>query len=237
MIWTQKAIPESSDVDLLVDCLKVPKPIANLLVQRGIKTFDDAKAFFRPDLSQLHDPFLMKDMHKAVNRVNQAFQNKENILVYGDYDVDGTTSVALVYSYLKEIHNQVIAYIPDRYKEGYGLSKAGIDYAKSKNVSLIICLDCGIKAIDKVEYANKLGIDIIICDHHRPGKNIPDAIAVLDPKQDDCHYPYDELCGCGIGFKLLQALQQKAKKDFKELVPYLDLVATAIGSDIVPITG
>ncbi|RRO20277.1 single-stranded-DNA-specific exonuclease RecJ [Flavobacteriaceae bacterium 14752] len=237
MIWTQKALPETSDVDSLVECLKASRPIASLLVQRGIKTFDEAKAFFRPDLSHLHDPFLMKDMDKAVNRINQAIQNHENILVYGDYDVDGTTSVALVYSYLKDIHNSTLAYIPDRYKEGYGLSKTGIDYAKSKNASLIICLDCGIKAIDKVEYANRLGVDIIICDHHRPGKNIPDAIAVLDPKQDDCHYPYDELCGCGIGFKLLQALHQKANKNFKMLIPYLDLVATAIGSDIVPITG
>jgi len=237
MIWTPKAIPEPSDVDSLVECLKIPKTIATLLSQRGIKTYNEAKTFFRPDLSQLHDPFLMKGMHSAVRRINRAFQNNENILVYGDYDVDGTTSVALVYSYLKKIHKPTFAYIPDRYKEGYGLSTAGIDYANSNNVSLIICLDCGIKAIDKVKYANRLGVDIIICDHHRPGKHIPDAVAVLDPKQDDCQYPYDELCGCGIGFKLIQALHQKAEKNFTELVPYLDLVATAIGSDIVPITG
>lgn len=237
MIWSPKAIPKISEVDSLIKSLKVSKPIATLLAQRGIKNYDEAKAFFRPDLSSLHDPFLMKDMGKAVNRISQAFQNNENILVYGDYDVDGTTSVALVYSYLKEVHTQSIAYIPDRYKEGYGLSKAGIDYARSNNAGLIICLDCGIKALDKVDYASSLGIDIIICDHHRPGKKTPDAIAVLDPKQNDCYYPYDELCGCGIGFKLIQALHQDAQKDFKELIPYLDLVSTAIGSDIVPITG
>lgn len=237
MIWTPKAIPDTSDVDTLVRSLNVPLPIASLLVQRGIKNYEEAKDFFRPDLSKLHDPFLMKGMTKAVNRINQALQNDETILVYGDYDVDGTTSVALVHSYLKLFHKQSLAYIPDRYKEGYGLSKAGIDYAKSENVGLIICLDCGIKAIDKIDYANSLSIDSIICDHHRPGQNIPNAVAVLDPKQDDCHYPYDELCGCGIGFKLIQALHQHAQKDFKELIPFLDLVATAIGSDIVPITG
>ncbi|MGX1023335.1 single-stranded-DNA-specific exonuclease RecJ [Psychroflexus sp. MBR-150] len=237
MIWTPKTTPNTTEVNALVEGLKVSRSIATLLAQRGITNFEEAKAFFRPDLSQLHNPFLMKGMENAVNRINQAFQNKENILVYGDYDVDGTTSVALVYSYLKPIHNQTNAYIPDRYKEGYGLSIAGIDYAKSKNISLIICLDCGIKAIEKVDYANSLGIDIIICDHHRPGQNIPKAIAVLDPKQNDCHYPFDELCGCGIGFKLIQALHQNANKNFKDLIPYLDLVATAIGSDIVPITG
>ncbi len=237
MIWKQKDTPDSFLVDKHIKDLNVPKPISKLLVQRGISNFSEAKDFFRPNLSNLHDPFLMKGMDTAVNRINKAFQNHECILVYGDYDVDGTTSVALVYSYLRDFHYSTIAYIPDRYKEGYGLSTAGIDYAKSKNVSLVICLDCGIKAIDKINYANSLGIDVIICDHHRPGKDIPLATAVLDPKQEDCHYPYDELCGCGIGFKLIQAIHQNANKNFEKLIPYLDLVATAIGSDIVPITG
>ena len=237
MIWRHKNIPDSSYIDEHINNLKVSKPIATLLAQRDIKDYDEAKDFFRPDLNKLHDPFLMKDMDVAVNRINKAFSNQENILIYGDYDVDGTTSVALVYSYFIKKHPQTFAYIPDRYKEGYGLSIAGIDYAKANNVSLMICLDCGIKAIDKVEYANSKNIDIIICDHHRPGNIVPDALAVLDPKQDDCYYPFDELCGCGIGFKLIQALQQKAQEPFENIVSYLDLVATAIGSDIVPVTG
>jgi len=237
MIWRQKDISDQNQVDEHIDKLKVSKPIATLLAQRGIYGYEAAKNFFRPDLKKLHDPFLMKDMDVAVKRINQAFNNQEKIMIYGDYDVDGTTSVALVYSYFKEIHDQTFAYIPDRYKEGYGLSIAGIDYAKDHAISLIVCLDCGIKAIDKVKYANSKDIDIIICDHHRPGKTVPGALAVLDPKQEDCHYPYNELCGCGIGFKLIQALQQKAQKPFEGILPYLDLVATAIGSDIVPITG
>lgn len=237
MIWQQKDIPNQTLVDEHLEKLKVPKPIAMLLAQRAISDYEAAKDFFRPDLNKLNDPFLMKDMAIAVKRINQAFKNQEKILIYGDYDVDGTTSVSLVYSYFKNIHDQTIPYIPDRYKEGYGLSYAGIDFAKTENISLIICLDCGIKAIDKVDYANSKNIDIIICDHHRPGISVPDATAVLDPKQEDCHYPYDELCGCGIGFKLIQALHQKAQKPFKDILPYLDLVATAIGSDIVPITG
>lgn len=237
MIWREKDIPEQTFVDEHLKNLKVPKPIAILLAQRGINGYDAAKDFFRPDINKLHDPFLMKDMATAVKRINQALNHQENVLVYGDYDVDGTTSVALVYSYFKKFHNQTLAYIPDRYKEGYGLSYTSIDYAKNHDVNLIICLDCGIKAIDKVDYANSMGIDIIICDHHRPGKTIPNAVAVLDPKQDDCQYPFGELCGCGIGFKLIQALQQKSQKPFEAILPYLDLVATAIGSDIVPITG
>mgnify|MGYP005844050861 CR=1 FL=1 len=237
MIWRQKDIPNQAQVNEHLDKLKVPYVIAMLLAQRRIYGYEAAKDFFRPDLKKLHDPFLMKDMDVAVERINQAFENQEKVLIYGDYDVDGTTSVALVYSYFKEIHDHTLAYIPDRYKEGYGLSYAGIDYAKAENASLIICLDCGIKAIDKVDYANSKDIDTIICDHHRPGNTVPKALAVLDPKQENCHYPFDELCGCGIGFKLIQALQQKAQKPFENILPYLDLVATAIGSDIVPITG
>jgi single-stranded-DNA-specific exonuclease len=237
MIWQQRDKPEPSQIEEHLKKLKVSKPIATILAQRGIFGYNKAKDFFRPSLNNLHDPFLMKDMSLAVKRIQSAIEKGENVLVYGDYDVDGTTSVALVYSYLYNIYPNCSAYIPDRYKEGYGLSYAGIDYASDNDVSLIICLDCGIKALDKVEYARSKNIDIVICDHHRPGKNIPKAVAVLDPKQDDCNYPYDELCGCGIGFKLIQALQQTLHKPFEEIIPYLDLVATAIGSDIVPITG
>src|SRR5690606_32985248 len=231
------AAPAKEDVIRLANHLNVDHCIASLLIQRGVKDFDQSKAFFRPSLDDLHDPFLMKDMQKAVNRIQKAIENKEHILIYGDYDVDGTTSVALLYSYLSESYSLVSTYIPDRYKEGYGVSYAGIDYAKSHNYSLIIALDCGIKAIDKVAYAKEKGIDFIICDHHRPGLEIPDAIAVLDPKQEDCPYPYKELCGCGVGFKLIQALASHNGKTITDLIPYLDLVATAIGADIVPITG
>jgi len=237
MIWQKKDKPEPSKIDEHLKNLKVSKPIATLLAQRGVHGYDASKDFFRPSLEKLHNPFLMKDMEVAVRRIQKALENEEHILIYGDYDVDGTTSVALVYSYFSTIYSQCSAYIPDRYKEGYGLSIAGIDYASDNEVSLIICLDCGIKAVEKIEYAKSKNIDIIICDHHRPGENVPDAIAVLDPKQEDCNYPYDELCGCGIGFKLIQAMHQKQDKPFEELLPYLDLVATAIGSDIVPITG
>ena len=211
--------------------------MAALLVQRGIETFDEAKAFFRPSLSDLHDPYLMKDMDKAVARIEQAIASNECILVFGDYDVDGTTAVSLVSSYLKTYYPNVDTYIPDRYKEGYGVSNAGIDYADDNGCTLIIALDCGIKSIDKVEYAKAKGIDFIICDHHRPGDTLPDAVAVLDPKRDDCDYPYDELCGCGVGFKLIQALGINRGETIDELIPYLDLVATAIAADIVPITG
>lgn len=237
MIWQENNIPNQTHVDIHLKNLKVPKPIAILLAQRGIYDYNTAKDFFRPDLKKLHNPFLMKDMEKAVKRVQQALNTGEKILIYGDYDVDGTTSVALVYTYLKAIHDQTFAYIPDRYQEGYGLSIQGIDYAVEKDIDLIICLDCGIKAVDKIEYAANKGVDIIICDHHRPGNKRPNASAILDPKQDDCQYPYDELCGCGIGFKLIQAIHQKHQKPFVEIIPYLDLVVTAIGSDIVPITG
>ncbi|NJW53851.1 single-stranded-DNA-specific exonuclease RecJ [Salinimicrobium oceani] len=237
MRWTLKPKPDPEIVEHLQDVLGVEKAIASLLAQRNITSFEEAKKFFRPDLADLHDPYLMKDMDLAVARIELALQKGENIMVYGDYDVDGTTSVALVSSYLKKIYPNVATYIPDRYDEGYGVSYKGIDFAADNDISLIIALDCGIKAIEKVAYASKKGVDFIICDHHRPGAGIPDAVAVLDPKRADCNYPYKELCGCGVGFKLLQALNQKRGESFDLLIPYLDLVATAIGADIVPVTG
>lgn len=237
MRWTLKPTPNTITTTALAEQLNIPIKIAKLLVQRGIDTFDKARQFFRPSLEDLHDPFLMKDMDKAVSRINTAFECEENILVYGDYDVDGTTSVALMSSYLLSHYSQVATYIPDRYAEGYGVSYKSIDYAHDNDITLIIALDCGIKAIDKIAYAKKLGIDFIVCDHHRPGSELPDAVAVLDPKRPDCKYPYNELCGCGVGFKLIQALEQVKGLPVKTLIPYLDLVATAIGADIVPITG
>lgn len=237
MRWNVKPIQNLENLHALSQSLQVDPTIAQLLLARGIDSFDKAKQFFRPSLDELHDPFLMKDMDKAVARIEQAIAQGENILVYGDYDVDGTTSVALVSSYLKTYHPMIATYIPDRYAEGYGVSYMGIDYASDNDITLIIALDCGIKAIDKVAYAKEKGIDFIICDHHRPGPQLPDAVAVLDPKRDDCEYPYDELCGCGVGFKLISALSRKRNQPFSELHPYLDLVATAIGADIVPITG
>lgn len=237
MRWTVKPIPNPEKVQNLQQALGVEKAIATLLVQRGIETFEEAKKFFRPSLKDLHDPFLMKDMDKAVARIEQALAEGENILVYGDYDVDGTTSVALMSSYLKTRTPQIATYIPDRYAEGYGVSYQGIDYAADNDISLIIALDCGIKAIEKVAYAKEKGVDFIICDHHRPGKEIPNAVAVLDPKREDCEYPYKELCGCGVGFKLIQALEEKIGNPVETLMPFFDLVATAIGADIVPITG
>lgn len=237
MRWTLKPQPDPEKVQHLAEALNVDVVIASLLVQRGVETYDEARAFFRPTLEALHDPYLMKDMDKAVARIEQAIAGGENILVFGDYDVDGTTAVSLVSSYLKTIYPDVDTYIPDRYAEGYGVSFAGIDYADDNGCSLIIALDCGIKSIDKVAYAKEKGIDFIICDHHRPGDTLPDAVAVLDPKRDDCTYPYDELCGCGVGFKLIQALAGNRGQTIFDLVPYLDLVATAIAADIVPITG
>ncbi|HEA31513.1 MAG TPA: single-stranded-DNA-specific exonuclease RecJ [Leeuwenhoekiella sp.] len=237
MRWSLKPIPEKRTIETLAGELGVPKIIAQLLVQRGVDTFAKAKKFFRPSLDDLHDPFLMKDMDLAVNRIEKAIENEENILVYGDYDVDGTTSVALMGSYLQSRYPNVATYIPDRYAEGYGISYQGIDFAHDNGITLIIALDCGIKALDKVRYAKEKGIDFIICDHHRPGENIPDAVAVLDPKRADCNYPFDELCGCGVGFKLVQALAGRQGQTVEELSIYLDLVATAIGADIVPITG
>ena len=237
MRWTIKPQPQPEKIKVLQQALDIDASIATLLLQRGIETFEEAKTFFRPSLDDLHDPFLMKDMDKAVARIEKAIINKENILVYGDYDVDGTTSVALMSSYLKTKHSLVYTYIPNRYDEGYGISYKGINFALENNFSLIIALDCGVKAIEKVAYAKQLGIDFIICDHHRPADKIPEAAAVLDPKQDDCNYPYKELCGCGVGFKLIQALASKEGKTADDLVEYLDLVATAIGADIVPIDG
>ncbi len=244
--WKIKEAVEESIVKKLISELGIDTITANLLIQRGITSFEEAKKFFRPSLEDLHDPFLMKDMDKAIERIELAFKTKEKILVYGDYDVDGTTSVALIYSFLKKMfakfvgsngHSLIDYYIPDRYAEGYGISFQGIDYAKENNFSLIIALDCGIKAIDKIDYANERNIDFIICDHHRPGSTLPNAVAVLDPKRTDCHYPYDELCGCGVGFKLAQGFVQKNKLDFEELTEYLDLTAISIASDLVPITG
>ncbi|HLV70283.1 MAG TPA: DHH family phosphoesterase, partial [Xanthomarina sp.] len=235
MRWTLKPKPETEKLAALQKALQVNEVVATLLLQRGIETYEDAKTFFRPSLEHLHDPFLMKDMDKAVLRIEQAMANHENILVFGDYDVDGTSSVALMSTYLKTKTEQVATYIPDRYNEGYGVSIKGIDFAEDNDFSLIIALDCGVKAIDKVAYAKKKGIDFIICDHHRPGKNLPDAVAVLDPKRNDCNYPFKELCGCGVGFKLIQALALNEGKPVEELTEYLDLVATAIGADIVPI--
>lgn len=235
MRWTLKPKPHPEKIKALQKALDIDAHIATLLVQRGIETFDEAKTFFRPSLSDLHNPFLMKDMDKAVARIEKAIANKENILVYGDYDVDGTTSVALMSSYLKTRYDAVATYIPDRYDEGYGVSYKGIDFANDNDFSLIIALDCGVKAIDKVAYAKEKGIDFIICDHHRPSDKLPDAIAILDPKRDDCNYPFKELCGCGVGFKLIQALALNEGKTVEDLTEYLDLVATAIGADIVPI--
>lgn len=237
MRWTLKPKHDDEQVMALAEILKVDRLIAQLLLQREITSYEEAKKFFRPQLSDLHDPFLMKDMELAVKRIEHAIQANENILVYGDYDVDGTTAVALLSSYLLTLYPNVATYIPDRYTEGYGISYSGIDFADDNGFTLIIALDCGIKAIEKVAYASKKGIDFIICDHHRPGNIIPDAIAVLDPKREDCNYPYDELCGCGIGFKLIQAINSNREDSFDKLIPYLDLVATAIGADIVPITG
>ncbi|MEO9077204.1 MAG: single-stranded-DNA-specific exonuclease RecJ [Gelidibacter sp.] len=237
MRWTLKPKPELSKLNYLSESLQVEASIASLLLSRGIETYEEAKQFFRPSLNELHDPFLMKDMDKAVERVEKAIANGENILVFGDYDVDGTTSVALMSSYLKTRTDAVATYIPDRYEEGYGVSIKGIDFAHDNDFSLIITLDCGIKAIDKVAYAKEKGIDFIICDHHRPGLELPAAVAILDPKREDCSYPYDELCGCGVGFKLVQALASRQGQSIEDLTHYLDLVATAIGADIVPITG
>jgi len=211
--------------------------LADLLVNRGIWNFDDARRFFRPDLSALHDPFLMRDMDKAIARIEQAIGNKERVLIYGDYDVDGTTAVAVVFSFFRQFHSRLEFYLPDRYAEGYGISKQGIDYAAENGFSLVIALDCGIKALDKITYARERGVDFIIGDHHLPGDQLPEAVAVLDPKRADCPYPYKELPGCGIGFKIIQAFIQKNNMDIQQCYQYLDLVAVGIASDIVPISG
>lgn len=235
--WIIKDQGEKSEVEALSEALNVDKIVSTLLVQRGIKGFEEAKSYFRPQLEDLHDPFLMADMTQAVDRIGSAMNRHERILVYGDYDVDGTTAVALVYSFLRRKSDNVGYYIPDRYSEGYGVSSQGIQYAKENNYSLIVALDCGIKAVDKVKDAGKMGIDFIVCDHHTPGNELPDAVAVLDPKRKDCNYPYKELSGCGVGFKLVQALAKINDIPFEELVPLLGLVAVSIASDIVHING
>jgi len=237
MRWTLKPEPNKEKIAKLAFDLQVDTTIAKILLQRNIETFEEAKKYFRPSLKDIHNPFLMKDMDVAVARIETAILNNENILVFGDYDVDGTTAVSLVASYLKTIHPNIATYIPDRYAEGYGVSYMGIDFAEDNDFSLIIALDCGIKAIDKVNYAKEKNIDFIICDHHKPGKEIPKAVAVLNAKREDCTYPFDELCGCGVGFKLIQALGVSRNQTIEDFVPYLDLVATAIAADIVPMNG
>ena len=217
--------------------LGIHKVLADLLINRGVETFEDARRFFRPDLSMLHDPFLMQDMEKAIVRIEEAIGNKEGVLIYGDYDVDGTTAVSVVYNFFRQFHSRLEFYLPDRYTEGYGISTQGIDYAAENGFTLIIALDCGIKAVDKVAYARERGIDFIIGDHHLPGEQLPAAVAVLDPKRADCGYPYQELPGCGIGFKIIQAFIQKNNMDIQQCYQYLDLVAVGIASDIVPLTG
>ena len=236
-IYTTLSEQQCEIQNKLADELSISPVLSQLLVQREIFTYDDARNFFRPDLANLHDPFLMADMDKAVERLTKAMRHNEKILVYGDYDVDGTTSVSLVYKFLQKFHNNIDFYIPDRYNEGYGISIQGIDYAAQNGFKLIIALDCGIKAVEKVKYASSLGVDFVICDHHTPDAVLPPAVAVLDPKRDDCNYPYKHLSGCGVGFKLMQAFAVVNNIDFTQLTPLLDLLALSIASDIVPITG
>jgi single-stranded-DNA-specific exonuclease len=235
--WVEREVENLAAITELQESLHIDGVLADLLVKRNIFNYEDARKFFRPDLKQLHNPFLMRDMDRAILRIGQAIKSGEKILIYGDYDVDGTTSVALVYSFLRKYHSAIDFYIPDRYREGYGISTQGIDYALENGFSLIIALDCGIKSIDKIAYANEKNIDFIICDHHLPGEILPNAIAVLDPKRNDCDYPYKELSGCGIGFKLIQAYAAKNDIPAGDVNEYLDLVAVSIASDIVPITG
>src|SRR5690625_3218471 len=236
MRWKEPIPYSAEDLQRLAKVTKNPT-IATLLLNRNIYSFEAAKDFFNPDIKLLHDPYLMKDMARAIKIISKAIQNNERIMVYGDYDVDGTTSVTLLYTYLKSIGGDLLTYVPDRYTEGYGISIQGIDHAKENNISLIIAIDCGIRAVEQVAYAKKLGIDFIICDHHLPDEVIPKAAAILNPKQNDCPYPFKELCACGVGFKLIQAIQAKRGGDFKELFPYLDLVAIATAADLVPIVG
>jgi single-stranded-DNA-specific exonuclease len=235
--WIIKSQGPEAEVLALSRALGINQVLANLLVQRGIHTFDEAKSFFRPDLAHLHDPFLMQDMEAAVERILTAINSKEGVMIYGDYDVDGTTAVALMYAFLKDHLEQLDYYIPDRYSEGYGVSQQGIDYAAEKGYRMIIALDCGIKAVEKVAYARSKGIDFIVCDHHTPGDMLPEAVAVLDAKRADCNYPFKELSGCGVGFKLVQALSTKMDIPFDDITHLLDLVVVSIASDIVPITG
>jgi single-stranded-DNA-specific exonuclease len=235
--WAQKHNPDINAVKELSAQLGIDEVLGSLLLQRGIATYEDARYFFRPDILHLHDPFLMAGMEQAIERIDAAIQAGEKILIFGDYDVDGTTAVTVVYGFFNKLYPHLKYYIPDRYKEGYGISTQGIDYAAKNGFTLIIALDCGIKSVDKVAYANTKNIDFIICDHHTPGEELPDAVAVLDPKRADCEYPYKELSGCGIGFKLIQAYAQKNDMPFEEVAQYLDLVVTSIACDIVHITG
>lgn len=241
--WNRKPFPDSTEqraaIESLTRSLGVSPFLAALLVQRGVRTHDEARVFFRPEIGHLHDPFCMQDMDRAIDRLHLAMlpDRKEKILIYGDYDVDGTTSVALVYGFLKNYYDHLDYYIPDRYKEGYGISRQGVEWAAENGFTLIIALDCGIKSIDRVAEAKALGVDFIICDHHRPGLQLPDAIAILNPKRDDCGYPCKDLSGCGVGFKLLHAFCRHRGIGLDVLLPYLDLVAVSIASDIVPITG
>ena len=235
--WTVRDPADAETVGRLSAELGIDRVLADLLVKRGVNTFEEARRFFRPQLSDLHDPFLMTDMDKAVSRLHEAVEEHQKVLVYGDYDVDGTTAVALVFSFLRRFTDQVDFYIPDRYDEGYGLSYKALDEASDNGVNLVITLDCGIKAIEKVEYARAKGIDVIICDHHLPEDELPKAVAVLDPKREDCHYPFDDLCGCGVGFKLVQGYAQRYGIDFSSLEPLLDLQVVSIASDLVSMTG
>jgi single-stranded-DNA-specific exonuclease len=235
--WIIRKTPDTAKVEQLSSDININPVLSSVLIQRGINNYQDAKAYFRPSLSDLHDPFLMEDMDIAIERLNRAIHNGENILIYGDYDVDGTTSVALVFSYLKKIYSNVFYYIPDRYVEGYGISKKGIEWAVKNNISLIISLDCGIKAVEMTELANSKGIDLIICDHHLPGSSLPEAYAILDPKRKECKYPYKDLSGCGVGFKFLQGFAIQNKLDESGLFDYLDFLAVSIASDIVPVNG
>ena len=235
--WTLKPSDDPEKLDQLASSLNIRRPLAQLLFHREVFDFDAAKTFFRPQLDQLHDPFQMKDMDKAVQRLNQAFENQEYVLIYGDYDVDGTTSVALLYLFLSQHYDFLDFYVPDRYAEGYGVSKAGVDYAHDNDIKLIVALDCGIKANETISYAKELGIDFIVCDHHLPGDELPPATAILDPKQADCHYPFKELSGCGIGFKFLQAWCRDQEFSEGSLIELIDLTAISIACDIVPIVG
>jgi single-stranded-DNA-specific exonuclease len=237
VIWKAKSLPNEEQSKSLSKEINVSTPIANILVQRGIDTFDKAKQFFRPKITDLHDPFLMKDMDKAYERLKEAVYNGEPMMVYGDYDVDGTTAVSIVYSYFVTLNPNIEYYIPDRYKEGYGISKIGIDYAKEKGISLIVSLDCGIRSNELIDYANDLGIDFIICDHHLPGESLPNAHAILNPKRSDCDYPYKELSGAGIGFKLVQAFSKKQGFAEDKVMDYIDLVAVSIAADMVDVRG
>ncbi len=235
--WSIKPKGYAGDIETLSRAINVNPHIANLLIQRGIKTYEEAESYFRPSLENLHDPFLMKNMNRAIDRIMTAISRNERVLIYGDYDVDGTTSVALLYSFFYEYYTNLGYYIPDRDTEGYGISIQGIDYAAENNYSLIIALDCGIKAVEEIEYASSRKIDFIICDHHLPGEKIPEAVAILDPKQPGCEYPFKELSGCGVGFKLIQGYAMINSIAFEKPVHYLDLVAVSTASDIVPITG